>query len=92
MTTRFVHAIVLLTDTTSHTQRKTFLYGERLVDRLDFEELALKSLDPSLAPKISNIVPGAQESEPQSTPVVRTSSRLLERRANVLTQNPIPIR
>ncbi|TFK87720.1 hypothetical protein K466DRAFT_586117 [Polyporus arcularius HHB13444] len=51
-------------------KRKTFLYGERLVDRLDFEELALKSLDPSLAPKISNIVPGAQESEPQSTPVI----------------------
>lgn len=33
-------------------RRKAFLYGERLVDRLDFEELALKSFDTSLGPKI----------------------------------------
>ncbi|KAF9646219.1 hypothetical protein BDM02DRAFT_3100221 [Thelephora ganbajun] len=33
---------------------KVFNYGERLVDRLDFEELALKSLDPSLGPKITS--------------------------------------
>ncbi|KAI0701553.1 mitochondrial K+-H+ exchange-related-domain-containing protein [Cerioporus squamosus] len=51
-------------------KRKTFLYGERLVDRLDFEELALKSLDPSLAPKLSDLVPGTQESKPRSTPVI----------------------
>ncbi|KAI0755374.1 mitochondrial K+-H+ exchange-related-domain-containing protein [Daedaleopsis nitida] len=38
-------------------KRRAFLYGERLVDRLDFEELALKSLDPSLGPRLSNIVP-----------------------------------
>ena len=31
-----------------------FNYGERLIDRLDFEELALKSLDPSLGPKITS--------------------------------------
>jgi hypothetical protein len=27
--------------------------GERLVDRMEFEELALKSIDPSLGPSIS---------------------------------------
>ncbi|GJE88527.1 mitochondrial K -H exchange-related-domain-containing protein [Phanerochaete sordida] len=36
-----------------HWKRRTFLYGERLVDRIDFEELALKSLDPSLGPKLT---------------------------------------
>ncbi|KAI0916747.1 hypothetical protein AcW1_007886 [Taiwanofungus camphoratus] len=33
-------------------KRKAFLYGERLIDRLEFEELALKSVDPSLGPKL----------------------------------------
>ncbi|EIN13022.1 hypothetical protein PUNSTDRAFT_98047 [Punctularia strigosozonata HHB-11173 SS5] len=32
---------------------KVFRYGERLIDKIDFEELALKSLDVSLAPKLS---------------------------------------
>ena len=31
------------------------MYGERLIDRIDFEELALKTLDPSLGPKISRL-------------------------------------
>ncbi|PCH39726.1 hypothetical protein WOLCODRAFT_161833 [Wolfiporia cocos MD-104 SS10] len=36
-----------------HWKRRTFLYGERLIDRaLDFEELALKSFDTSLGPKL----------------------------------------
>jgi len=35
-------------------QNRVFNYGERLIDRLDFEELALKSLDPSLGPKITS--------------------------------------
>ena len=34
-------------------QFKVFTYGERLVDRVDFEELALKGVDPSMGPKIS---------------------------------------
>ena len=54
-------------------QRTAFLYGERLVDRLDFEELALKSLDPSLGPKFSDIVPRGQKSE--TAPTVRTASQ-----------------
>ncbi|KAF8262284.1 mitochondrial K+-H+ exchange-related-domain-containing protein [Lactarius quietus] len=33
---------------------KVFTYGERLVDRLEFEELALKGVDPSMGPKISH--------------------------------------
>ncbi|KZT18247.1 hypothetical protein NEOLEDRAFT_195584 [Neolentinus lepideus HHB14362 ss-1] len=32
---------------------KTFRYGERLMDRIEFEELALKGLDPSLGPKLT---------------------------------------
>lgn len=35
-------------------QVRVFNYGERLIDRLDFEELALKSLDPSLGPRITS--------------------------------------
>ncbi|EED85930.1 predicted protein [Postia placenta Mad-698-R] len=33
-------------------KRRAFLYGERFIDRLDFEELALKSFDTSLGPKL----------------------------------------
>jgi len=35
-------------------KQRLFVYGERAVDRIDFQELALKSMDPSLGPKISN--------------------------------------
>ncbi|KAM5538589.1 hypothetical protein V8D89_007618 [Ganoderma adspersum] len=49
-------------------KRKAFLYGERLVDRLDFEELALKSLDPSLGPRFSDIVPRGQK--PETAPTI----------------------
>jgi hypothetical protein len=33
---------------------RTYQYGERLADRIDFEELALKSVDPSLGPSLSH--------------------------------------
>ncbi|KIM80956.1 hypothetical protein PILCRDRAFT_821813 [Piloderma croceum F 1598] len=33
---------------------RTYQYGERLVDRMDFEELALKGVDPSLGPSITH--------------------------------------
>ncbi|KAG2009549.1 hypothetical protein CC2G_012468 [Coprinopsis cinerea AmutBmut pab1-1] len=33
---------------------KTFQMGERIMDRLDFEELALKSIDPSMGPTVSH--------------------------------------
>lgn len=33
---------------------RTYQYGERLVDRMDFEELALKGIDPSLGPTITH--------------------------------------
>ncbi|EED85843.1 predicted protein [Postia placenta Mad-698-R] len=33
-------------------KRRAFLYGERFIDRIDFEELALKSFDTSLGPKL----------------------------------------
>ncbi|KAI0771115.1 mitochondrial K+-H+ exchange-related-domain-containing protein [Trametes elegans] len=51
-----------------HWKRRSFLYGERLIDRLEFEELALKSLDPSLGPKLSNIVHHSEKEE--ALPVV----------------------
>ncbi|KAF8744743.1 Mitochondrial K+-H+ exchange-related, partial [Rhizoctonia solani] len=40
---------------------KVHSYGEKIVDRIDFEELALASIDTSLGPKISQL--GTQESE-----------------------------
>lgn len=33
-------------------QLKVFQYGERVVDRIDFEELALKGVDPSIGPTV----------------------------------------
>lgn len=62
------------TDKLLRTQRRAFLYGERLVDRLDFEELALKSLDPSLGPRLSDLVPHGSKTaktETATPPVVR---------------------
>ncbi|KAI0366672.1 hypothetical protein BV20DRAFT_971607, partial [Pilatotrama ljubarskyi] len=52
-------------------KRKAFLYGERLVDRLDFEELALKSLDPSLGPRLSNIVHPSGKEKTAPVPLPR---------------------
>ena len=50
-----------------------FNYGERLIDRLDFEELALKSLDPSLGPKITSPrTAGRDVQQPQARPHSRT--------------------
>ncbi|KDR83090.1 hypothetical protein GALMADRAFT_88915 [Galerina marginata CBS 339.88] len=34
---------------------KTYQFGEKLVDRMEFEELALKSIDPSLGPSITQL-------------------------------------
>ncbi|CAA7262776.1 unnamed protein product [Cyclocybe aegerita] len=34
---------------------KTFQFGERLMDRMEFEEFALKSIDPSLGPSIRHL-------------------------------------
>jgi hypothetical protein len=33
---------------------RTYELGERIVDRIDFEELALKGVDPTLGPSIPN--------------------------------------
>ncbi|KAJ3503908.1 hypothetical protein NMY22_g18088 [Coprinellus aureogranulatus] len=40
---------------------KTFQFGERMVDRMEFEELALKSVDPSLGPSLTH--PASSEME-----------------------------
>jgi hypothetical protein len=37
----------------TNAQLKTYQYGERIVDRMDFKELALKGIDPSLGPSLS---------------------------------------
>ncbi|KAL5524460.1 hypothetical protein ACEPAF_9600 [Sanghuangporus sanghuang] len=34
-------------------KHRTFTLGERIMDRIEFEELSLKSMDPSLGPKLS---------------------------------------
>jgi len=36
-------------------KRRIFVYGEYLLDRIDFEEYSLKSFDPSLGPKIGQL-------------------------------------
>lgn len=44
-------------------QLRTFRYGERLIDRIDFEELALKTIDPSLGPKVTKLSQSVSNSE-----------------------------
>jgi hypothetical protein len=44
-------------------QLKTYQAGERLVDRMDFEELALKGIDPSLGPPVHPDLSGKSEAE-----------------------------
>ncbi|EIW80899.1 hypothetical protein CONPUDRAFT_89976 [Coniophora puteana RWD-64-598 SS2] len=42
---------------------KLYKYGERLSDRIDFEELALKGVDPSLGPSLAHPDVGGKEAE-----------------------------
>ncbi|KAI0693232.1 mitochondrial K+-H+ exchange-related-domain-containing protein [Cytidiella melzeri] len=51
-------------------QRRTFVYGERLVDRIDFEELALKSLDPSLGPSLTRFGHSKSDIKPEDSPTI----------------------
>ncbi|KAI5980729.1 mitochondrial K+-H+ exchange-related-domain-containing protein [Pisolithus albus] len=56
---------------------RLYQHGERLVDRIDFEELALKGVDPSLSPSFRNrrVVAGLSRSNQkgeQRAPVVRS--------------------
>ena len=36
-------------------QQRLYVYGERIVDRIEYEELALKSMDTTLGPKLSEL-------------------------------------
>ncbi|KIY71562.1 hypothetical protein CYLTODRAFT_418785 [Cylindrobasidium torrendii FP15055 ss-10] len=47
-------------------QLKLFQWGERMVDRIDFEELALQSVDPSLGPSLTDL---AAKLEDKTKPV-----------------------
>ena len=50
-------------------------YGERLVDRIDFEELALKGIDPSIGPTITHPdVTGSESSGSKVSESVSPSS------------------
>jgi len=51
-------------------KRRVYVYGERLVDRIDFEELALKSVDPSLGPKLSKFGRSETEVSEPGTPTI----------------------
>ena len=44
-------------------QLYVFRMGERTVDRIEFEELALKSIDPSLGPRITHPTSAEMDSE-----------------------------
>jgi len=79
-------------------KRRLFVYGERVVDRIDFQELALKSMDPSLAPKISKFGKSAVRFEDHSPPHIplihptklgRTSSPLFHLQQLVKKRIPI---
>lgn len=41
--------------TTASVKRRVFVYGGTLVDRIDFEELSLQGIDPSLGPRIGQL-------------------------------------
>ncbi|TCD62235.1 hypothetical protein EIP91_007194 [Steccherinum ochraceum] len=51
-------------------KRRIYVYGERLVDRIDFEELALKSVDPNLGPKLSKFGRSEAEVSEPGTPTI----------------------
>ena len=52
-------------------------YGERLVDRIDFEELALKGIDPSIGPTITHPdVTGSESSGSKVSESVRLPTSL----------------
>jgi len=49
---------------------RTFQYGEHLMDRIEFEELALKSMDPSLGPQLTKLGKPEVEIEEKSIPSI----------------------
>lgn len=61
---------------TAALQRRTFVYGERQVDRMDFEELALKSLDPSLGPSLTRLGHSESDIKPEDNLTVSLCSTL----------------
>ncbi|RDB18948.1 Uncharacterized protein C23H3.12c [Hypsizygus marmoreus] len=75
---------------------KMYQVGERLVDRMEFEELALKGIDPSLGPKIPGPdVEGEKSEEAQTSipliypPSINTATTTLdELRALVAVRTP----
>ncbi|KAJ3826811.1 mitochondrial K+-H+ exchange-related-domain-containing protein [Lentinula raphanica] len=56
-------------------KRKLFRMGERLVDRLDYEELALKGVDPALGPTIFHLDPRGK-GEPLARPIAIAGKNL----------------
>ncbi|KAH9480812.1 hypothetical protein JR316_0007413 [Psilocybe cubensis] len=57
---------------------KTFQLGEKMVDRLEFEELALKSFDPSMGPSITQLKrsPVLDKKKPTIIPLIYPPSQL----------------
>ncbi|CAO1622508.1 unnamed protein product [Sympodiomycopsis kandeliae] len=45
-------------------KRKTYNLGEKLMDRIEYEEWALKAVDPSLGPDVKSVVTSAQDKPP----------------------------
>jgi hypothetical protein len=59
------------------------------VDRVDFEELALKGVDPSMGPKLSN--PRSPTEEQKKTAFVRVIAQTITVRAEHASTNKIPL-
>jgi hypothetical protein len=45
-------------------QRTTYSYGQKIYDRIDFEELALKSLDPTTGPSVADLAESSNSVQP----------------------------
>ncbi|THH16858.1 hypothetical protein EW146_g3833 [Bondarzewia mesenterica] len=49
---------------------KIYHYGEHLVDRIDFEELALKGLDPSMGPKLTQLRDSQEDADAKKHAII----------------------
>ncbi|KAF9523426.1 mitochondrial K+-H+ exchange-related-domain-containing protein [Crepidotus variabilis] len=55
---------------------KTYQMGEKLRDRLDFEELALGSIDPALGPSITSIATGSKTGSTKNGAILKSGEKV----------------
>ena len=52
---------------------KVYRAGERMVDRMEFEELALKNIDLSMSPSVSHLRPSSMSENEKTSSGVRAA-------------------